>query len=463
MVLVCAAALTFAALPAFAEADLESEFAKMKELVEGLQQKVEAQDEQIEHQNQLLEQAHEAVQAQQEQTESLSGLSTFLDSIEVDGHVAGSYNYNFNTPRQKAFVSDNDGGTFGDIGGLGLNSGTVGALPFHQDHNTFSVDQIWFGIGKPATEESPAGFRVDLLYGDNANHLGQGTGYETFFATANGRFTGLDSSVGENDGSPLGRRYSAFDSTSDFYVAQAYVEYTCGCFADTNFKFGKFQTLVGAEVVQATGNFNITRGIVYSRLQPVDHLGLMGTVDVGPAEISAAVVNSGGSDISSPDLNKEKSYIGSVALGDDRMSIRTSVIYGAEDVASSSSDNGLVDVTAWFNPSDSVSLWANYNYLWIEETSAYANGIALAGRVGLTDKLGAALRGEYVNEHHSDDGHTEFYTLTGTADYSLTDHLTAKAEIRFDWVHDTKVFARNHDDSLSDNQTVGLVEVVYEF
>jgi hypothetical protein len=57
MTLACAAALLFAVQPALAEADLESEFAKMKELVEGLQQKVEAQDEQIEHQSEMLEQA----------------------------------------------------------------------------------------------------------------------------------------------------------------------------------------------------------------------------------------------------------------------------------------------------------------------------------------------------------------------------------------------------------------------
>jgi hypothetical protein len=435
MTLACAAALLFAVQPALAEADLESEFAKMKELVEGLQQKVEAQDEQIEHQSEMLEQAQTAVKAQQEQAESLSGLSTFLDAVEVDGHFAGSYNYNFNTPKDA-------------FGGADLNNGVVGALPFHGDHNTMTVDQIWFGIGKPATEESPAGFRFDILYGNNANFLGQGTG------------------------GPLSRREDVNDSTSDYYIAQAYAEYTADIGDGLNFKFGKFQTMVGAEVVQATGNFNVTRGIVYSQLQPVDHLGLLGTLDVGPVELGAAVVNAGSSDISSPDINKEKSYIATAALGDDRMSLRTSFIYGAEDAGSNSMRDGLVDVTAWFNPTESVSLWANYNYLYGESTSEYANGIALAGRVGITDKIGAALRGEYIAlrgddfDGDGDNDVAEAYTLTGTADYALTYHLTAKAEVRFDWVHDTKVFFRNGstgDLSLSDNQTVGLVEVVYEF
>jgi hypothetical protein len=475
MTLAVAAALLFAVSPALASQDLESEFAEMKELVKGLQQKVEAQEEQLEHQGELLEDAQSAVKATQEQTESLSGLSSFLDSIEVVGHVAGSYNYNFNTPRQQTFVSQESFPVGdGDIGGAGLNSGAFGALPFHQDHNTFSVDQIWFGIGKPATEESPAGFQVDFLYGENANHLGQGTGYLTDVFSNDLRLT----SVNRRDESfPLGRRYTANDSTSDFYVAQAYIEYECGCIGEgTNLKFGKFQTPVGAEVVQATGNYNITRGIVYSMLQPVDHLGLIGTTDLGPIELGAGIVNSGGSDISSPDLNKEKSYIATAAVGDDRMSLRTTFVFGGEEIARQDRQTGLVDVTAWFNPADNVSMWANYNYLYLEETGTYANGVALAGRVGLTDKIGAALRGEYIKFNDNDDPNAEFYTLTGTIDYSLTDHLTAKAEVRYDYVNENEMdfaaFATNRevsgggssgDRGMRSNQTVGLVEVVYEF
>lgn len=471
MMLAGAATLLFAVSPALAASDLESEFKQMKEAMEGLKQKVEAQEEQIEHQGEMLDQAQTAVRDQQKQAESLSGLSTFLDSVEVDGHIAGSYAYNFNTPRQNLVGF---GPEDGDPGGATLNNGTVGALPFHPDHNTFTVDQIWFGIGKPATEESPAGFRFDILYGNNANFLGQGTGIATQVVTFGPRLA----EVNKDDEVPFGRRYTALDSTSDYYIAQAYVEYQCSCLAaPIDFKFGKWQTPVGAEVVQATGNFNVTRGIVYSLLQPVDHLGLMSTTDVGPVEFSLAVVNSGNSTYSSPDVNKEKSYIASAMIGDDRMSVRTSFIYGAEEITQQGMQQGLVDVTAWFNPIDNVSLWVNYNYLYLEDTAMYANGVAVAGRVGLTDKIGAAIRGEYVRINDSDINTTllrpvnsvELYTLTGTLDYALTDHLTAKAEVRFDTINNTKVYAQNYgqganpSSGISDNQTVGLVEVVYEF
>ena len=461
MMLAGAATLLFAVSPALAASDLESEFKQMKEAMEGLKQKVEAQEEQIEHQGEMLDQAQTAVRDQQKQAESLSGLSTFLDSVEVDGHIAGSYNYNFNTPKG---TTD---GPLGDLGGADQNVGTSNAtfLPFHRDNNTFTIDQIWFGIGKPATEESPAGFRFDILYGQNADYLGQG-----------GQLN--------NNGNQQSRRTHNYDGTSDYYISQAYIEYTCSCIHPVNMKFGKFQTMVGAEVAQATGNFNITRGQVYTFLQPVDHLGLLGTTDLGPVELQFGIANSGSSLTSSPDTNKEKSYIGSAMIGDDRMSVRTSFIYGGENIPNAplvqdnSAKTGLVDVTAWFNPTDNVSLWVNYNYLYYEGSALYANGVAVAGRVGITDKIGAALRGEYVQEHVAQTSSNDFtgilspnenqtsYSLTGTVDYSLTDHLTARGEVRFDWINNPGGhgigFENNYNGS-SDNQTVGLVEVVYEF
>lgn len=475
---VLATTLLFVVQPALAETDVESELAKMREVMQGLQEKVEAQDEQLKHQKELLEDAQTAVRDQQERTESLSGLSQFLDMVDVDGHVAGSYNWNFNTPKA-------------EHGGVGLNQGAYGLLPFHPDHNTFTVDQIWFGIGKPATEESPGGFRFDILYGNNANFLGQGTGFSSFHDFTDGRLDDIDLDDDADEPGFLSRRWSSFDSTSDYYIAQAYVEYTSTIVADgLNFKFGKFQTPVGAEVIQSPANYNITRGNVYVLLQPVDHLGLISTLDLGMFEVGGGVVNSGESTFSSPDWNDEKSYIGTAQVGNDRMSLRTTFIYGADAIpfadgkensvddvsGTNSTRRGLADVTAFFNPADNVGLWANYNYLFVEGSGLYAHGIAVAGRVGITDRLGAALRGEYVFVNGPNDGEVsgadvvvdrvDIYSLTGTLDFALTDHLTARGEVRFDWINDPGAagfgFLENST-GFADNQTVALAEVVYEF
>lgn len=442
MMLACAATL-FAVQPVLANEGVESELAEMRELMQGLQEKLDAQEEQLSHQGELLEQAQDVVRTQQGEG-TKSGLDDFIDSISIGGHIAGSYNYNFNTPKE-------------EDGGKGLNAGTDGPfLPFHQDHNTFTVDQVWFAISKEATEESRAGFGFDILFGQNANFLGQGTDED-------------------------GRRENVNDGTSDYYIHQAYVEYLCDCFGpEVNFTFGKFQTMVGAEVAQAPQNFNITRGNVYSMIQPVDHLGLLATTDLGMAELTLGIVNSIGSVDSSPDINNEKGYIFSAKVGDDKMNGRASFLYGAEGQGDTGTVNsprsGLFDLTAWFNPTENVSMWANYNYAYLESTGYHVNAVALAGRVAVTEKIGASLRGEYLRERGSDDAinltgvggqdeNREIYSLTGTGDYTLTDNLMMRGEIRFDWIDEGGVggqgFFKNNNEG--DNQTVGLLEVVYSF
>jgi hypothetical protein len=448
------AALLFAVTPALASDDVASELAKMREQMQGLQEKVDAQEEQLEHQGQLLDQAQKAVKTQQSDgTES--GLSPFLDYVNVGGHIAAAYNYNFNNPQKS------------DEGGIDGNSGESGLfLPWHRDSDQFSLTQAWFSINKEGTKESPAYFGFDILYGETASFLGQG--------------------ISDEDS----RRSDSFDESSDLYVHQAYVGYWCDCLGpEMKVQLGKWSTLVGAEVAQAPANFNITRGNVYTFLQPVDHMGALATVDLGMAEVSAAVMNSAFSSVSAPDNNKELGYMGSVKVGDEKLNLRGSYLYGHEIPGENEAFN-LVDMTAWFNPSDNLSMWVNYNFLFVAESGYYAHGVANAVRLQVTDKIGAAIRGEYIREHPSDttgagssfasnnDGDTflfnaggsggdqEIYSLTGTLDYALTDNLVARAEGRFDWIDDTNDqgdgFFEN-DDGSADNQIVGLLEVIYTY
>jgi hypothetical protein len=452
------AALLFAVTPALAGDDVASELAKMREQMQGLQEKVEAQEEQLEHQGQLLDQAQKAVQTQQSDgTES--GLSPFLDYISVGGNIAASYNYNFNDPQKR------------DGGGADMNSGESGLfLPWHRDSDQFSLTQALFAISKEGTKESPAFFGFDIYYGETADFLGQG----------------VDSDIS--------RRENDDDESSDLYVHQAYVGYFCDCLGpEMKFQLGKWSTLVGAEVAQASANFNITRGNVYTFLQPVDHMGALATVDLGMAEVSAAIMNSGTSLWSAPDVNKELSYLGSVKVGDDKMNLRGSYIYGHEFVGENDSLN-LVDVTAWFNPTDNLSMWVNYNFLFVGESGYYTHGVANAIRLQVTDKIAGALRGEYIREHPSDTfgagssfasnntitgpfdnsffdpggsgAGQEIYSLTGTLEYALTDHLIARGEGRFDWIDDDgdqgDGFFEN-ESGFADNQFVALLEVIYTY
>ena len=451
------AACALVAGPAFASSNVDDELAEMRELVKELGQKVDAQQEQIEHQHGLLEDAQKVVRDQQAQQEqgALSGMSEFWQAIDVNMSVAGSYAYNFHDP------TPGSGGS-----GAGNNAGNSGLFyPFHPDHNSFQVDQVWFDIGKETTKESPAGFHTTILYGTTATFLGQGS---PAFGRANG------------------------DSTSDYYVHQAYVNYLAPVGEGVEFTFGKFATPIGAEVADASKNWAITRGNVYNLLEPIDHLGLMASTDIGPITVAGAVVNEISLGASSPDVNSEKSYIGKIGFAPgDMFSIAAAVAYGAEGSGSSfgtpsnGQRTGLANVLANFT-SDVFSAYVNADYLWVENQRPAAWGISVAGMVPIVpDKLSAAVRLEYVRDQDSGGvidptatdvfgimtpfRHSEIYGATGTLAYTLAENLTLKGEVRWDRANEDtlhgvvpKEFVTNTS-SGSKDQTVGLAQVVYAF
>lgn len=450
-----------AASPGFASQDVESELAEMRELMKGLKEKVEAQEEQLEHQGKLLEESQEVVRRQQQEQESLSGLAEFWNAIDVNMSVAGSYAYNFNNP---------DLGTPGAqaFPGASANQGSSGLFyPFHGDHNSFQVDQVYFDIGKEATDESRAGFMFTLLYGNTAAFLGQG--------------------------SPAGARLGTGDSTSDYYIHQAYVNYLAPIGEGVDIRFGKFATLIGAEVADTTQNFNITNGNVYNLFQPIDHLGVLASTSIGPISLAAGVVNEGALGNSSPDINKEKSYLGQIGFSTDTVGAGVTVLYGAEGGAFGAApfgDNGqrvgTVDFLGTFS-SDAFEAWVNADYVWVEGAEASGWGVAVAGRVPITDAFSAAVRAEYARDKGNffgfpgvtagipgpavffNDNNSEVYGVTGTLAYEIVENLTIRGEIRWDRVVENMPFGLEISEFLTDtvsgseDQVVGLAQVVYAF
>ena len=444
------AASVLVAGPAFAGSEVDKELAEMRELVKGLEQRVEAQEEQIEHQGGLLQDAQEVVRETQEE-EALSGIGEFWQAIDVNMSVAGSYASNFHDPSRSGTPFPSSG----------TNSGNSGLFyPFHPDHNSFQVDQLWFDIGKAETEES----RARLPYDDSLRHDGivPGTGRESELRRRSRRHR-LDVTDGIPDATlgtdvvfaaPQSRRAFS-DSTSDYYVHQAYVSYLAPLGEGVNLQFGKFATLVGAEVADATKNWQVTRGNLYNLLQPIDHLGLLTTTTIGPISLGAGVVNESNLTVSSPDINDEKTYLAKVGFATDLFGVAANVVYGAEGIGAfvtggdlNSQRQGLVDLLATLN-TDAFSMWANADYAWVEGSRASAWGFAVAGMVPLTEVFSAALRLEYLRDKEDDSvtgiagdpfalgnpfRHSEVYGATGTLAYEFAENLTVKTEVRWDRV-----------------------------
>ena len=481
-------ATLFVTGPAFGSPEVDEEIAEMRRLVEDLKDRVEAQEEQIEHQGTQLEEAQRVVRTQQDLEDgALSGVSEFWGAIDVNLSAAGSYAYNFANPDVRNALggtgATGGGAAFPGTGpavagvvqdiipGSGVNGGALGLYPFHGDHNSFQVDQVWLDIGKTATEESRGGFMFTALFGNTATWLGQGS-----------------SSFGRNGGvlAAAGVQPGGDDSASDIYVHQAYVSYLAPI-GPEGFEVtaGKFATIIGAEVADASANWNVTRGNVYQLFQPIDHTGVLGSTSFGPVTLKGGVVNGGNLSNGSPDFNKEKSYLGSIGVGNDMVGLAVNVLYGAEGgrgihpavAGTHPGDNahreGLVDVVATLT-TDGFEAWVNADYLWAEESSAAAYGVAVAGMVPLTDLLSVAARLEYAR----DDGrapifgfavpgrHSDVYSATGTIAYELAENLTLKGEVRYDKVNEgpatPDAFVTNTTGG-SSSQVVGLGQMIYAF
>jgi hypothetical protein len=422
--------------------DVSDELAEMRALVEQLKGQVEAQSEQIEHQGEVIREARLEQAEQSDSRFGASGITTFLQRIEVEGWVAASYFWNFNEPANGALPAANSG-----VSGL--------TYPFHTQHNSFQLDQVWFGIEHPVDEENRAGFRFDLVYGTTACTLGNSFGL---------RCPG--------------------DDTSEYYVHQAYVQYLAPI-TDNGIlvKAGKWATLVGAEVAQTTANFNITRGNVYNLLQPIDHVGVLFSTDIGETGLSTAigVMNDdgigGGSD---PDWNDAKSLVAQVGWSGETLSVAGTVLWGPSNFLSDQHANGLFDVVVAWDPMESLSTWLNVDYAWnkAQGPNQDAWGVAAAARYAITERLGVSARAEWVRDDNGFVGwvnpdnifgparNADIYGVTGTVDYALTNNLMVRAEVRYD-----NITKDNSDDrefwddgiQLEPDQTTAGVELVYEF
>ena len=102
-----------------AAADLDTEVQDMKQRLEQMETQLKAQDKEL--------------AAAQEDRSATSALSSFLESTDISGFVAGGWNW-----------TKTDGGS---------------------DDNTFAVQQYWIEMNKAPTEESRAGFDIALQGG----------------------------------------------------------------------------------------------------------------------------------------------------------------------------------------------------------------------------------------------------------------------------------------------------------
>jgi len=376
-----------------------------------------------------------------EETIKSTPLFAVIKDWNFGGHVALSYNYNFNNPNSRSNAAADN--TFFRV--------------FDDKANQFTVNQAELWIDKPTTTESPIGFGLDFIIGRDAKKI---------------HSLGLGISSGDDP-----TKSDVFDLT------QAYVTYKAPIGKGLDLKAGKFVTLHGAEVIRRTGNFNISRSIQFGNAIPFTHTGITATYPLTDwLTLSGGIVN--GWD-NSDDNNDGKSLHGMATITPIKdLTLIIGGTWGAEARFAGDEANGpkrgLLDFLVTYKPIPPLTLTVNYNYG--EQDGAFGVGTPTAtwhsvsgyAIYDVTDKLSVGVRGEYFEDQDgfrllsnplANNGkpfNVWEFTLTGR--YKLFDHLFASVEYRHDQATDSaKVFDDGDGKFNASSQDTIAFELVYQF
>jgi hypothetical protein len=392
----------------------EARFAALQARVEQLEAKLATQ-------GQELAAAKQATAAAPATPDVAADAPSFFDTISVNGFVAASYFYNFNHPDGDSLIGSN---------------APVDLL--HPDSHSFSLDQVWLTLSRDASEDQRAGFKADFVYGKTASILS-----------------------GNNAGDGF--------AGNDFDLYQGYVTYLAPIGEGVTLQAGKFATLIGAEVAQANGNWNVTRGNVYNYLQPINHTGVLASTPIGPVTATFGVVDETRAfPATNADKNNNKALLFGLAATGETFAGSFAGTYGRSPTGATKHDKELIlDVIARFTPNETISSYVNFDYI-SSENSAIPSlefdgfGISGATRVALGEKSGVAGRVEYLKLDPDAGNDFGIWGLTGTFDHKLTDALTLRGELRYDALTESgNLYVGDDGPGDDDSQVTAGVELIY--
>lgn len=346
--------------------------------------------------------------------------------VKLSGYVDAGYSYNFNNGS-----------------GLVNRAGAAGAASNAGDRTArgdFNLNALKLALEKPLTDanELQAGFRTDILMGEDASFLG---------GNAGGANTASDS----------------------IYLQQAYVQFRAPVGNGLDFKVGKFVTPLGYEVQERPANMNISYGNLFQNAQPLQHLGVLASYKFNDlVDAKFGVVNGWNNDnntgginaIGGTSGNDSTSLLATVNLTapGGNANLQNGLYYsfnGESNITNNASDeddaNILYDVWGSWAPKfakDKLLLGFNidlgkrqYSTATIGNSdSSTIWGAALYAKYKFTDIFSLAARADYF---HTDDQNIVTYTGralnndvwsgTLTASFDIIENMMLRAEYRLDY------------------------------
>jgi len=344
-----------------------------------------------------------------------------LANFELSGMFYTSYLWNFNDPDNR------------------INS----LRSLDNQDNTFGVDLFQLGIKKNGPGGLSAFIKLDV--GNTASRIGADW-------NGNGQFTGVTGDSG------------------DFEIEEVYANYAPDWSHGLSAKFGKFVTLLGAEVIEAPLNMNYSRSFLFGFAIPFTNTGVMFNYPfTDTLQTNLGVVN-GWDNVA--DNNSAKTFMGNVAWAPSpKFSLAVAGIYGAENNNSSAHPRGVADVVGTINL-DPVMISLNGDYGTQGDAAVNIPGdtaewYGFSGIVGMTFKdliclpIGAYVRGEVFRDQGGFRTGTNqtLWEITGTGKYFISDKFVIWLEYRHDG-SDESVFTKSGE-IVSTDPTTGDTVVTF--
>ena len=389
-------------------------------------------------------------------------VETAQKGITLSGYVDAGYQYNF-TSSGGADAMIHDPGT-----GNGFKPGTDS-----QRRGEFGLNAVKLALEKPLTDanELQAGFRVDLMLGQDVKSVGATTAAATE------------------------------DMSDSLFVEQAYVQFRLPYGNGIDFKVGKFVSLLGYEVIERPANLNISYGNLFENMGPRTHIGVLSaykfndTVDAKFGVVEGwnngvgADNNLGGSTNNVQDGAGLTGAVNVTAPGGNA-NIQNAFYYGINNqnniLGVTNDENG--DVFVWDMWGNWVPKFANdklllgFNTAFGVGTSGITGGTpapythsnwwgaALYAKYQFTDIFSLAGRADYI---HNDDSNKfgndpqtgtsaneDIYSWTLTAGFDVIENMMLRAEYRVDIGDNIEASGVSRSSGPAHQATV---QVVYSF
>ncbi len=296
-----------------------------------------------------------------------AGMAKPLDDLGINiyGYVEGSWTYSASSPPP------------GPVGGQPSNFITGRA--FDVQSESLLLDQVDLTVERTVDttkNKFDIGFRVEQIYGADAA-----------FIHSNGLTTYSPTKIG------LARH-----PKNQYDLNQAYLSFALPVGNGLGITLGKFNTLLGYEVISPNGNALYSHTFLFGQL-PFTNTGVLATYNLtSDLSITAGVTR--GWDQALKDVNGSIDGIGQIKYTKDKLTLYLNGITGPELPSGTFSGyRTVLDFIGTYNYSDNLTLAVNADYGWqgsISNDQWY--GVAVYAGYKLSDMFTVNARGEWFDD-----------------------------------------------------------------